>query len=163
LLIWPIFHKRQEYPEFSYRKDKTISGLLSQKIRSILIISHYILVSVFCLRNTFILGRREHILRVGERAVPTQLLGSPSRDDNFTRGYPTRRVRVCVWNFTRGYEYGYKISPAGRARVKIFTRGYPTGTRNTKNNLVNSYHSQILCLIFLWLYKLNRGIGDCVN
>ena len=70
-------------------------------------------------------------------------------DDNFTRGYPTRRVRVCVWNFTCGYGYGYRISLAGRARVNVFTRGYPLVTRNTKNNLVNSSHSQIVCLIFL--------------
>ena len=39
-----------------------------------------------------------------------------------------------------------------------FTRGYPMGTRNTKNNLVISYPSQILCLIFLCLYELNRRI-----
>ena len=32
------------------------------------------------------------------------------------------------------------------------------GTRNTKNNLVISYPSQILCLIFLCLYELNRRI-----
>ena len=55
--------------------------------------------------------------------------------------------------------YGYKILPASRTRVKNFTRGHPMGTRNTKNNLVNSYHSQILCLIFLWLYELTRWIS----
>jgi len=81
-----------------------------------------------------------------------------TRDGNFTRGYSTRRVRVWVWNFTRGYRYGYKILTVSRVRVKNFTRGYSTCTRNIKNNLVSSYHSQILCLIFLWLYELNRRI-----
>ena len=68
--------------------------------------------------------------------------------------YP--RVRVPTGIRPDGRGYSHKILPAGMCMGIKFTRGYPMGTRNTKNNLVISYPSQILCLIFLCLYELNR-------
>ena len=56
-------------------------------------------------------------------------------------------LRVRVQNFTRGYNTGKNSYPQ-----------VPNGIRNTINNLVNSYYSQILCLIFLWFYELCRLI-----
>jgi hypothetical protein len=75
------------------------------------------LVDVVDLRHLAHHAAADELLECMEIEVAVPRMPAPrrvtARDGSFTRGYPTRQVRIWAANFARGHGYGQQISPAG--------------------------------------------------